>query len=467
MATSNATQEEDPDGYTDPAQAAIAEAIDRLTENEKVLAAAHAEKNQILADIDLLGRKTFIRDRLRGNPGETGWNSSPWDDEELGRRTMAAEVAFALRLNRNTAGIMVFEATRLVGQLPLFQKALSEGTIIWSHARKMLEVTENLPAEVLPMFERQVLPAAKKYTATRFGQVAVRVRERLHPVPLEERAALSQKDRRVLVEPDLNGMAWLKAYMPVDDAHAVFDRLTRMAKNLDESDLPKDEQRTLDQRRTDVFRDLLVDGVGPDGLGEGIRGTVSVTVPVLTLLGQSNEPAILNGHSPIDAETARRIAGSATSFTRILVHPETGCTLSVGRESYSPPAELKKYTEVRDGTCRAPGCNRQATHSEVDHTQPWSDGGTTSADNLAHLCSPCHRLKHQSSFTTSQKANGDLVWTSPSGKEYLTEPASYIGEPPPQPPSPPADPTESVPDSAPPPAAAQAPPDDAQDPPPF
>jgi hypothetical protein len=40
-------------------------------------------------------------------------------------------------------------------------------------------------------------------------------------------------------------------------------------------------------------------------------------------------------------------------------------------------------------------------------------------------------LKHQSSFTTSQKPNGDLVWTSPSGKEYLTEPASYIGEPPP------------------------------------
>jgi len=431
MATSNATPEEDPDGFTDPAQAAIAAAIDELVENEKALASAQANKTRILADIDLLGRKTFIRDRLRGNPAETGWNSSPWDDEELGRRTMAAEVAFALRLNRNTAGIMVFEATRLVGQLPLFQKALSEGTISWGHARKLLEITENLPADVLPAFERQVLPAAKKYTATRFGQVAVRVRERLHPAPLEERTALSAKDRRVWVEPDLNGMAWMKAYMKVDDAQAVFDRLTQMAKNLDESDLPKDGQRTMDQRRTDVLRDLLVDGVGPDGLGQGIRGAVSITVPVLTLLGQSNEPAILNGHTPIDAESARKIAGTATSFTRILVHPETGCTLSVGRESYSPPAELKRYTEIRDGTCRAPGCNRQATNSDLDHTQPWSDGGTTSADNLVHLCSPCHRLKHQSSFTTSQKLNGDLVWTSPSGKEYLTEPASYIGEPPP------------------------------------
>ena len=431
MATSNATPNFDPDDFNDPAQAAIAAAIDELVENEKALAAVQANKTRILANIDLLGRKTFIRDRLRGNPAETGWNSSPWDDEELGRRTMAAEVAFALRLNRNTAGIMVFEATRLVGQLPLFQKALSEGTISWAHARKMLEVSENVPTEVLPAFERQVLPAAEKCTVSRFGQVAVRARERLHPVPLEERATLSQKDRRVWVEPDLNGMAWMKAYMKVDDAQAVFDRLTQMATNLDESDLPEDERRTMDQRRADAYRDLLVDGVGPDGLGQGIRGTVSITVPVLTLLGKSNEPAILNGHSPVDAETARKIAGAARSFTRILVHPETGCTLSVGRESYSPPAELKKYTEVRDGTCRAPGCNRQATNSDLDHTQPWSDGGTTSADNLVHLCSPCHRLKHQSSFTTSQKPNGDLVWTSPSGKEYLTEPASYIGELPP------------------------------------
>jgi hypothetical protein len=54
-------------------------------------------------------------------------------------------------------------------------------------------------------------------------------------------------------------------------------------------------------------------------------------------------------------------------------------------------------------------------------------------------------LKHQSSFTTSQKPNGDLVWTSPSGKDYLTEPASYIGEPPPPPQPPPVDPVTERP----------------------
>jgi hypothetical protein len=135
--------------------------------------------------------------------------------------------------------------------------------------------------------------------------------------------AVSNQDRRVLVDPDADGMAWLKAYLKADEAQATFDRLTHLAKNLDESELPKEERSTMDQRRADAFRDLMIDGVGPDGLGRGIRGTVAITVPVLTLLGQSDEPAILNGHGPIDPDTARKIVGTATSFTRILVQPET------------------------------------------------------------------------------------------------------------------------------------------------
>jgi hypothetical protein len=75
----------------------------------------------------------------------------------------------------------------VVGHLPLFQEALSEGTIGWAHARRMLDLTENLPVEVLPAFERDVLPAAKRFTATQFGRVAVKVRERHHPISLDDR----------------------------------------------------------------------------------------------------------------------------------------------------------------------------------------------------------------------------------------------------------------------------------------
>jgi hypothetical protein len=280
-----------------------------------------------------------------------------------------------------------------------------------------------------------VLPVAETLTSTQFGRVAARVLERMRPVPLAERAAVGFAKRRVVFAPDPDGMAWLSAYLKADDAQAIYDRLGRIAKNLDTDDTalapgthPAAEgaERTKDQRRADAYRDLLLDGIGPNGLGHGIRGTVHITVPALTLLGRGDEPAILDGYGPIDPDTARRIAGTASSWTRILTHPETGCRLSVGRQQYAPPADMRRYLQIRDQTCQGIGCNRRATRSEIDHTRAWNTGGHTNVDNLVHLCRPCHRLKHQSSFSTRQGPGGSLTWTSPGGKTYTSTPGSNI-----------------------------------------
>ena len=96
------------------------------------------------------------------------------------------------------------------------------------------------------------------------------------------------------------------------------------------------EERTLMQLTADVFADIILDGVTPSGVGKGIRGVVNVTVPVLTLMGVSEEPGFLEGYGPIDPETARRIAAGAPSFTRILVHPETGAVLCRSRPNRCP-----------------------------------------------------------------------------------------------------------------------------------
>jgi len=437
MATSDATPEDTPDAAVDPVAAAISAVIDPLIENEKVLAGCYAERVRLLAELDRLGHEPRILAGLCGDPLESGRNDPDtaahgpaWDDVELARRTMAAEAAGALRLQAKTAGCMIFDATRLAGDLPAFHDALADGRITWGHALKMLEVTVNLPEEVLPRFEAAVLGAAETRTSAQFAKVAARVRDQLHPVPLQERADIGFATRRVVLRPDTDGMAWLNAYLKADEAQAAYARLSRIAVNLDTDDAataepgsPAPEQRrTKDQRRADAYRDLLLDGIGPGGLGHGIRGTVHITVPALTLLDRSDEPAILEGYGPIDAETARRIAGTATSWTRILTHPETGCRLSVGRDQYAPPADMRRYVEIRDQTCQGIGCNRRATLSEIDHTQPWSTGGLTSVDNLVCLCKGCHRLKHQSAFTTSQGPGGQLTWTSPGGKKHTRPP---------------------------------------------
>jgi hypothetical protein len=465
MATSNATPFDSPDDapkgapddasggptdaelslYSDPVAEAIRAVIDPLIENEKVLAGCYAERARLLAELDRVGLRPEVLAGLRGDPVESGQNDPDtekhgpaWDDVELARRSMAAEAAGALRLRAVTAGGMIFDATRLVRELPGFHESLSQGRITWGHALKMLELSVNLPEEILPVFAARVLPAAETLTSTQFGRVAARVLERMQPVPLAERALVGFAKRRVVFAPDVDGMAWLSAYLKADDAQAIYDRLGRIAKNLDTDVTVSDRvpgaagddaERTKDQRRADAYRDLLLDGIGPNGLGHGIRGTVSITVPALTLLGRSDEPAILDGYGPIDPETARRIAGTASSWTRILTHPETGCRLSLGREQYAPPADMRRYLQARDQTCQGIGCNRRATLSEIDHTRAWNTGGETSVDNLVHLCTPCHRLKHQTSFSTRQGPGGQLTWTSPGGKTYTSTPGDNIDLP--------------------------------------
>ncbi|WEO78309.1 DUF222 domain-containing protein [Cryobacterium sp. SO2] len=423
----------------------ISAIIDPLIENARQMAAVHAERCRLLAELDRLGHEPHIVAGLRGDPVETGaddpdtqTHGPSWNDVELAERTLATEVGCALRLNSNTARAMIFQAARLLEQLPGFHRALAQGSISWAHVVKLQLLTADTPEEILPALEAAVLPKADKLTATQFGKVAARELNRLHPISLQERADLGAAKRRVLLQPDVDGMAWLNAYLKADEAQACYVRLSRIARSLNDADTNDGPAapdavdvvlRTKDQRRADAYRDLLLDGECESGLGRGIRGTVHVTVPVLTLMGKSAEPGMLEGYGPIDPETARRLAGTARSWDRILTHPETGCMLSVGRSSYAPPADMKRYAQIRDQTCQGIGCNRKATNSEIDHTKPWNLGGTTSTDNLVHLCKACHRLKHQSSFRTSQTSDGALTWASPGGKKYTKQPANPIGWP--------------------------------------
>lgn len=160
----------------------------------------------------------------------------------------------------------------------------------------------------------------------------------------------------------------------------------------------------------------------PIEVQEHIKPTVQITSPVLTTAGVSDAPGMLDGYGPIDPETAARIAVNAPSFTRILVQPDTGAVLSVGRNQYRVPADLKRAVRLRDGTCRAPGCGRRARACDLDHSVAWEDGGTTDVGNLACLCPHHHRMKHLPGWNLDHGPGGVLEWTTPDGKQYRTEP---------------------------------------------
>ncbi|WP_407667120.1 HNH endonuclease signature motif containing protein [Microbacterium plantarum] len=174
-----------------------------------------------------------------------------------------------------------------------------------------------------------------------------------------------------------------------------------------------------------MFSDLLLTGspaLDPTGTGDGggtlgaIRAHVQVAVSALTLTGQDEGPADLAGRSPIDANTARELAGNATSWDRLLTHPVTGTVLEC--DSYRPTAAMVRLLRARDRHCRFPGCRQPAIRCELDHTIAASDGGATHVCNLANLCKRHHDVKHHTRWRVRQLPGGRLIWTSPTGRIY-------------------------------------------------
>ncbi|MFB2598582.1 DUF222 domain-containing protein [Herbiconiux sp. P17] len=189
-------------------------------------------------------------------------------------------------------------------------------------------------------------------------------------------------------------------------------------------DHPRTHELPGDAQPADTASFAVEDGrfaIGEEFLG--VVPTVVVTVPALSLLGHDGGVADLHGFGPIDIDTARRLAARAPSFVRILTHPETGETLSVGRTRYRPPPDLRLALLLDDETCRFPNCNRRAESCELDHTTGWARGGETERANLHHLCPKHHHLKHDSSgWGVTARPGRTLEWRSPTGRKYSTTP---------------------------------------------
>ncbi len=362
-------------------------------------------------------------------------------DEE--KRLLVAEVGAAVRVPEGTVGVMVSDAETLATSLPLTLAALQAGEITGRHAHVMVAQCSTIPLEAHAQFEEALLPVAGRLTVAQFTQRARVFRERVHPDSPRKRHVEALDRRGVWVDPAADGMAQLSVLLPAADAIAIDDKLDQIAR----SQRGPDEPRTHAQRRCDAAIALLLD---PEGdlarVAQRIRPQVILTVPALSLLGHTEEPAELHGYGPIDPVTARRLTADAPSVTRWLTDPVTGRVLDVGRENYRIPTELRLALTIEDETCRFPGCRRRAQRCELDHVHAWAHGGETSHANLASLCSKHHHLKHESDWTVEALSDRELRWTSPIGRVHITEPANPAHPPwPERPPTPGVEPSPKRP----------------------
>jgi hypothetical protein len=113
----------------------------------------------------------------------------------------------------------------------------------------------------------------------------------------------------------------------------------------------------------------------------------------------------------------------------VLTDPDTGVVTSVGRTLRVPPPRMRLQLQLRDRTCRFPGCTRSSSTAEADHTLEWRNGGETALGNLASLCVAHHHVRHGDRWTYALHPDGTVVWTTPTGRRITDRPRALPGAP--------------------------------------
>lgn len=433
-------------------------------------AALHARKMRLLAEAYELAETQRIR-----------IPSAHSRERDMPLRSLAAELGLAVRMNDRTMQSHLWDAHRLVSDFAATVAAIESGAISRAHASAILDAGADIDdASARATYEQAVLDYAERTSAARTRSFAQQQADIHNPRTMQERHDLAMQGRRVWVTDGNDGMSLLSALLPTVVAHGILDRTTRQTKVIKRIDAGRRreaadarargdgsrggegraegtaavgnsheagagdsstdaaaddlwfDERTIDQIRADLVADMLLTGTpaidpsldsSPGGLG-AIRAVVQITVPVTTLTGVTSGGAELDGIAPVDPETARRLAGDAPAWDRVMTDPVTGIVLAVDR--YESCTAQKRFLRARDPHCRFPGCRRPARHCDHDHTIDYALGGLTEVCNLACFCKRHHTLKHATDWSVRQLPGGTLEWTSPSGAHHLDDPPPRV-----------------------------------------
>ena len=102
---------------------------------------------------------------------------------------------------------------------------------------------------------------------------------------------------------------------------------------------------------------------------------------------------------------------ACTATLSVMLHDAAGKVLNVGRRSRAATARIRKAVRERDRyRCTFPGCSSRRT--DLHHIVHWSNGGQTSAANMALLCRAHHTLVHTRGYVITRSHHG-WVFTAP------------------------------------------------------
>lgn len=389
--------------------------LDRIGEAARAEARAAAER--------LMGIGELYAMRLREHGERHEWAADTSD-------AVAAEVAAVLRTSVAMGHSNLNYARAMRERLPRVAEVFLAGDIDFRLFRIIVYRTELITdADARAAVDARLAIRARRWPSMTGRKLAAEV-DRI--VAKADRDAVRRtredlSDRYLNVVATETGFSWVNGVVLASAGQALDRRLDELA-----ASVCADDPRTVVQRRADALgalasgADRLICGCDrpdcPMASSRGQRSTVLVHVVAdqATVAGTGDSPGWIHGEGTVPAEVVRELSKSAK--LQPLKTP-FGLPAEAG---YQPSRALAEFVRARDLTCRAPGCDRPATLCDIDHTVPHGDGGATHASNLKCLCRLHHLLKTFWGWRDTQSVDGTVIWTTPSGRTYVTMPGSAL-----------------------------------------
>jgi hypothetical protein len=273
----------------------------------------------------------------------------------------------------------------------------------------------------------QLVDAAADLDVDRLFKRARSVRDELdvHGVAIREEERRQQRSLRLTVLPSGMGrLVWTMHGEALATVKELYDRMTspklggvRFVSHeaSEKADEILRDERTPEQLASDGFEQLLRLGADADPrflIGSGAPSVIVMTTEsaIRTRAGVGRFEAQVDA---VALATVDRLgcegATVAASFDI------TGQPLDLGREHRLFSKRQRRALALRDGGCRAPGCDRPPSWTEAHHIRHWQrDGGATDLANGILLCKHHHLLFHNNGWEIELDARSNY-WLVPPG----------------------------------------------------
>lgn len=376
------------------------------------------------------------------------------------------EVAVARCVSDVAAANEIRTATALLRCLPRTLALLTEGRITVARARTLVDELTPYDDDLARQLDELLAERVAGLPAWRIVQEVRRAAARLDPEAAALRTAAKNADRSLQLEPLADDQALVLVQGPAVPVTRWYETVDARARALKQAGDP----RTLAQLRFDLATSTYPcathapdDPTAAQSAPAGLRANhveaastdcrlsrpvqASITVPVETGLGLSNEPGWLDGYGWVSAPTARLLLVDA-ELRRVCTRTGTGELVDLaGRDVRPPPTParlrqalldmvlepivagdvaarvedqhdpsppLRALVALRDRYCDGPtGTRTPAFRCDLDHDTAHPTG-PTAAWNLRARSRRTHLLKHDG--WTPLSTGTSTIWFSPAGQ---------------------------------------------------